>query len=207
MFGQFRNFGEILFIKGGIVGVDAGHFVGVDHAPVELIDTALAHPDEGRFLRQPMLLRQELVPAVPRLALPAAVGRDISDVETAIEQLDFGLGLVVPIAALPRPRVPRRRLFGDDYDTSTLAVLQGGVDSIACCLLLRGLHRCDCAGGIVHDEVVTVESPVPSGLLTFERDAPLLPWTSSQSRKLPLRIISQDRAAEAFLFCYSYQCR
>ena len=57
--------------------------LGVDHTPVERIDSALAHPDEGRFLRQAVVFRHELVPHVPRLALSAGVRRHKGDVKAA----------------------------------------------------------------------------------------------------------------------------
>src|ERR1700688_2949007 len=69
MLRQLRDLGEIFLKECRIVRVDTGHLIGVDDTPVELVDSALAHPDEGRFLRQPMVFRQELVPHVPRLAL------------------------------------------------------------------------------------------------------------------------------------------
>ncbi len=83
MLGQLRDLGEIFVKERRIVRVDTGHLVGVGDTPVELIDSALAHPDKGRFLRQAVVFRQELVPHVPRLALSAGVGRDIGDVKTA----------------------------------------------------------------------------------------------------------------------------
>ena len=101
MLDQLWNLGEVLLVHSGIIGIDARHLVGIGHAPVELIHPALAHPDEGGLLRHPMLLREEGVPRVPRFALPAALGYDERDMEPALEQLDFGLGLVVPIAGLP----------------------------------------------------------------------------------------------------------
>ena len=83
MLGQHRDFDVIVVVDRRIVRVDTGHLVGVGPAPVELIDSALAHPDEGRFLRQAVLFRQELVPQVPRLALSDWVGRHKGDVKTA----------------------------------------------------------------------------------------------------------------------------
>jgi hypothetical protein len=43
--------------------------------------------------------------------------------EPALEQLDFGLGLVVPIAALPRPRIAGSGFLGNYHDASAFAVL------------------------------------------------------------------------------------
>jgi hypothetical protein len=83
MLGQHRDLGPIFVVDRRIVRVDTGHLVGVDPTPVERIDSALAHPDEGRFLRQAVVFRQELVPHVPRLALSAGVGRHKGDVKTA----------------------------------------------------------------------------------------------------------------------------
>ena len=83
MLGQHRDFDVIVVVDRRIVRVDTGHLVGVSPTPVELIDSALAHPDEGRFLRQPVGFRHELVPQVPRLALSDWVGRHKGDVKTA----------------------------------------------------------------------------------------------------------------------------
>src|SRR5208282_4111553 len=78
-----------------------------------------------------MLLRQEVVPRVPRFALPAGIGCDKRDMEPALEQLDFGLGLVVPIAAPPRPRIAGRGLLGNDHHAPAFAVLHRRVDTKA----------------------------------------------------------------------------
>src|ERR1039458_2923643 len=117
-----------------------------------------------------MLLRQEVVPRVPRFALPAGVGCDKSDMEPAFEQLDFGLGLVVPIAALPRPRIAGSGFLGNDHDAPAFAVLQRTVDTKASYLARGRRHGRDRTRGIVHDEVITVESLVPCGLWAIEWD-------------------------------------
>src|ERR1039458_10022833 len=117
-----------------------------------------------------MLFRYEVVPRVPRFALPAGVGCDKSDVEPALEQLDFGLGLVVPIAAPPRPRIAGRGFLGNDHDAPSFAVCQLNVDTKASYLARGRRHGRDGARGIVHDEVITVESLVPCGLWTIEWD-------------------------------------
>ena len=51
MLGQLRNFGEVLVVQCGIIGIDARNLVGIDHAPVELIHPAFAHADESGLLR------------------------------------------------------------------------------------------------------------------------------------------------------------
>src|SRR6266853_1138668 len=105
-----------------------------------------------------MLLRQELVPRVPHLALPVGVGCDKRDMEPALEQLDFGLRLVVPVAALPGPRLAWRRGFRNDHDALPLPL------DVAFALVNR---RLDGQGLLVHEEIVAVEA-MPVGLLTFK---------------------------------------
>ena len=115
--GQLAELREGVRPDRGIVGVDARNLVGVDRGPIVLVDAPLAHADEGRLLRQPMLLGEVRVPGVPRLA---GVGRDEGDVETPPEQLDLGLGLVVPVTASPGPRVAGRRRLRNDHDAPPL---------------------------------------------------------------------------------------
>src|ERR1019366_4571890 len=117
-----------------------------------------------------MLFRHEVVPRVPRFALPAGVGCDKSDMEPALEQLDFGLGLVIPIAALPRPWIAGRGFLGNDHDAPSFAIRQVTVDTKASHLARGRRHGRDRTRGIVHDEVITVESLVPCGLWTIELD-------------------------------------
>ena len=76
--GQLAELREGFRPDRGIIGVDAGNLIGVDGGPVVLVDAAPAHADEGRLLRQPMLLGQERVPGIPLLA---GVGRDEGDVK------------------------------------------------------------------------------------------------------------------------------
>ena len=168
--GQLWNFGEVILVQRAIIGIDARYFVGIDHAPVELIHPAFAHPDESGLLCHPMLLRQEGVPPVPRFALLAAIRGDERDMEPAPEQLDFSLGLVVPIAAPPGPRSAGRGLLGNDHHAPAFAALHGGVDTKARHLARKRRHGRDRARGIVHDEVITVESLVPGGLWAVEGD-------------------------------------
>ena len=86
--------------------------------------------------------------------------------EPALEQLDFGLRLVVPVAGLPGPRVAERRGFRNDHDALPLPLhlCLGGVLFI----------RADFIGfygevRLVHQEIVTVE-PMPRRFLAVERD-------------------------------------
>src|SRR6202167_1272288 len=104
-----------------------------------------------------MLLRQELVPRVPHFALRAGVGCNKRDMEPALEQLDFGLRLVVPVATLPGPRVAWRRGFRHDHDALPLPL------RVAFALD----RRLDFQGLLVHEEVVAVEA-MPLGRLTFK---------------------------------------
>ncbi len=46
MLGQLGT-GESYVVQCGIIGIDARNLVGINHAPVELIHAALAHPDES----------------------------------------------------------------------------------------------------------------------------------------------------------------
>jgi hypothetical protein len=91
--------------------------------------------------------------------------------EAALEQLDFGLRLVVPIAAAPGPRVAGRRGFRNDDDAPPLP-FDLNLDGV---LFIRGdLIGLDDQVGFVHEEIVTVE-PVPGRFLAVERDEVLGP--------------------------------
>src|SRR5437773_7379690 len=71
-----------------------------------------------------MRLREVGVPGVPLLAgiLPAPIGRNERNVKTPVQQFRFGLGLVVPITGLPRPRIAGRRLVWNDHDAPPLTL-------------------------------------------------------------------------------------
>ena len=127
------------------------------------VTPAPAHPDEGRLLREAVLLGEVCVPGVPLLA---GVGRDERDVETSPEQLDFSLRFVVPVAASPGPWLAGRRLFRDLRRCTCGWPVAGGFTpkrSSSCRLnglMVRVL--------IVHHKVVTVEPFVPRGFLAGE---------------------------------------
>ena len=154
------------FIEGvrpdrGIVRVDARNFIRVDCGPIVLVDSAPTHADEGRLLRQPMLLREVCVPGIPRLA---GVGRDEGDVKTPPEQFDLGLGLVVPVTASPGPRVAGGRCLRDDHDAPPLS-LDLTFDPVL--FVRRRLDRLERERLLVHQEVVAIE-PMPGCLLARE---------------------------------------
>lgn len=105
---------------------------------------------------------------VPRIPLPARfqilAGLDVSDMKSALEQFNFRLGLVVPIAASPAPRVARRHGFRNDDDASPLPF-----DLVPDAIAFVGRRM----GGFereilfLHQEVVPVK-PMPQGLFTLE---------------------------------------
>src|SRR6266851_975395 len=88
------------------------------------VHTAFAHSDEGAFFSKPVLVRQELVPGVPRFSLLGGVRRNIDDVESASKQLDLGLRLMIPVTTLPRPWIAWSRLLGRHDDAPPFSVFQ-----------------------------------------------------------------------------------
>ena len=160
--GQLPELREVARPDRGIVGVDARDLVGMGRGPLVGVDAALAHADERRLPREAVLLGEVGVPGVPLLA---GVGRDEGNVEAPPEQLDLGLGLVVPVTASPEPGIAGRRLLRDDDDATPLALLRG-LDPVA--FGLGPLEGGDGQAFFVHHEVVSVEAVVPGGLLALE---------------------------------------
>ncbi len=99
---QEAEFRQDFRIRAGGVGVDAGDVLGVSGRPRVGIFAAAAHADEGGFFGEAVFVGEIRKPGIPFFAgLERGVGRDVGDVESATEQLDFGLRLVIPVAALP----------------------------------------------------------------------------------------------------------
>ena len=124
-----REIAELLEDVGvdpGIVGIDARNLARIRGRPGVGVFPAATHADERRFLGQPVFLREEAVPGIPRLAgFQGRVGRDVGDVKPALEQLDFGLRLMVPVAAAPGPRVAQGGLPGNDDHAAPLSLAAG----------------------------------------------------------------------------------
>ena len=159
---QLAELQERLRADGRVVGVDARHLVGVRGRPVVLVDAPPAHADEGRLLRQAMLLGQERIPRVPRFT---GVRRDEGDVKPAAKQLDLGLRLVVPVTALPRPGIPGSRHLRSHHDAPPLA-FGWAPDPV---FFARGpCERGDAQARLVHHVVVTFEAVVPRRLRACE---------------------------------------
>ena len=119
--GQDADFRKQIAIAAGIVGVDARDLVGIGRGPGVSEFAASAHADEGRFFRQAVLFGEERVPGVPMLARPErGAGGNVGDVKATLEQLDFRLGLVIPVTAAPGPRVAGSGLLRNDHDAAPL---------------------------------------------------------------------------------------
>src|SRR5882762_3545434 len=114
-----------------------------------------------------MLLREVGVPGVPLLAwiLPARIGRNKRNVKTTAQQFHLGLGLVVPITALPRPRIAGRRLVWNDHDAPPLAL---GRSANRKAFFFRPRERSDGQGLVIHGEVVANEPVMPGALPAIE---------------------------------------
>jgi hypothetical protein len=84
----------------------------------------------------------------------------VGDVKASPEQLDFRLGLVVPVTASPRPRLAGSRRLRNNHDASPLA-LDRVFDPVF--LVVGGPHPCDRQARLIHQEVIAVES-MPGGL-------------------------------------------
>src|SRR5580658_7241059 len=73
---------------------------------------------------------------------------------------------MVPITALPRPRIARRSPLGNDDDTSSLP-RRGVLDAIP--FSRRRNERLDTQVRLLHHEVITIK-PMPDALLALERN-------------------------------------
>ena len=85
--------------------------------------------------------------------------------KAAPEQLDLGLGLVVPVAAAPGPGVARGRLFGNDDDTALLSLRRVLDSNCSFCRAKRLNLECR----FIHEVVVAVKAIVPGRLLALKR--------------------------------------
>ena len=131
---------------------------GLRRCPGEAELAAPAHADQGRPLRQPVLLRKKSVPGVPHpVGLQVGVGRDIGDMETPPEQFNFRLRLVVPVTSPPRPGIAGRQRFRSDHDAAPLPLY----------IVAATAYGLDGHGLFVEEEIVAVE-PVPIGLRAVE---------------------------------------
>ncbi len=157
---------EDVGVDSGVVGVDARDLARIRGRPGVGVLASATHPDECRLPGESVLLREEGVPGVPRLArFQGRVGRDISDVEAAPEQFHLGLRLMVPVAAAPRPGVTRGGLPGDDDDAPAFSPRRV-LDPES--LIFLALERLDVERPFVHQVVVAVESVVPGTPCAFE---------------------------------------
>ena len=146
---------------GGVVGVNARHFVRVVRSPGVCVAAAAAHADEGRLLGEAVLFGQECVPGVPRFA---GIAQDEADVKAALEQFNLGLRFMVEIIATPGPRFAWGRIFRHDHDAPQLAF---HLSSDTVSFVGRGLERLDGQVRLVHQKVKAIES-VPGRLFAGE---------------------------------------
>ena len=86
------------------------------------------------------------------------------NMKPAIEQFDFGLRLVIPVAAPPRPWIAGRSLLGNDHDASELT-LHLALDPIL--FVRRGIDRLQRQARFVHQKIIAIE-PVPRCLLAVK---------------------------------------
>src|SRR5438093_1085792 len=144
-----------------------GNLVRVRGCPGVFIHPAFAHANEGRFPGQPLLLREVGVPGVPLLAriLPARIRRNERNVKTPPQQFHLGLGLVVPITGLPRPRIAGRRLVWHDHDAP---LLSGGRIPDREAFICRPGEGGDFQSISVHEKIVADEPVMPGAFAAVE---------------------------------------
>src|SRR5438876_6133780 len=127
---------------------------GFEVAQVYSFTPPLLMPMKAGFFDSPCFSVSVGVPGVPLFAriLPARIGRNEGNVKTPAQQFRFGLGLVVPITGLPRPRIAGRRLVWHDHDAPLLTL---GRSANRKAFFFRPRKRSDGQGLVIHDEVVT----------------------------------------------------
>ena len=159
--GEFAEPRHHLAAAAGIVRVDARDFIGMRPGPSVGVFPAAAHADEGGLRGQAMLFREERIPRIPFLArLQRRVRRDIGDVKTAPQQLHFRLRLMIPIAALPRPRMAGRGLLRHDHDAAPLPFRRVFHAEL---FALRRFPWSDRQRLLIHREIEAVEPIAPRG--------------------------------------------
>src|SRR6185295_7770706 len=98
--------------------------------------------------------------------LLARIGSDEGNMKTPSQQFHLGLGPVIPVAGLPRPRISRCRIPGNDDDAPQLPV---GGTSDAEALIIRPGEWGNFKSLLVHEEVVTDKVIMPGALAAVER--------------------------------------
>jgi len=112
-----------------------------------------------------MLMSKELVLGIPLFAWPERrAALDVGDMKPAPEKFDFGLRLVIPITALPRPWIPSRRCPRHDNHATPLA-FPCATDAVF--FVLGGFGRGDREARLIHDKIVSSKT-VPGSFLAGE---------------------------------------
>ena len=122
-----------------------------------------------------MFLGEKIIPCIPLFTrFHILVGRNVSDMKTPVEQLNFGLGLVIPVTASPWPWVAGCSYFRNYHDAPSLPIRRVP-DSTS--FIFRWFKRDDCQCFGIHYKIIAVET-MPRCLLSGERSWSVLHWLS-----------------------------